>query len=53
MKHTSFALAARVDFARRADVGRVSEMAASGRIFRNRDGKPEDLHAIMDAFLER
>jgi arabinogalactan endo-1,4-beta-galactosidase len=63
MKHYSFALAAglalgstlahaqsagaHVAFAKGADVGWVSEMEASGRVFRNRDGKAEDLYAIL------
>jgi arabinogalactan endo-1,4-beta-galactosidase len=34
-------------FAKGADVGWVSEMEASGRVFRNRDGKAEDLYAIL------
>ncbi|WP_322400721.1 glycoside hydrolase family 53 protein [Massilia luteola] len=63
MKHFLFALAAGLalgsalahadvadahrTFAKGADVGWVSEMEASGRVFRNRDGKAEDLYAIL------
>jgi len=63
MKHYSFALAAGLalgstlahaqstgaplTFAKGADVGWVSEMEASGRVFRNRAGKVEDLYAIL------
>ena len=39
--------AADANFAKGADVGWVSEMEASGRVFRNRDGKAEDLFAIL------
>jgi arabinogalactan endo-1,4-beta-galactosidase len=34
-------------FAYGADVGWVTEMEAAGRVFRNREGKPEDLFAIL------
>jgi len=59
MKHTLRALAvclalgsplghaADTRFAKGADIGWVSEMEASGRVFRNRDGKTEDLIAIL------
>ncbi|MFL6635013.1 MAG: arabinogalactan endo-beta-1,4-galactanase [Massilia sp.] len=63
MKHTLFVLAASfalvlapgsplahaadANFAKGADVGWVSEMEASGRMFRNRDGKTGDLYAIL------
>lgn len=59
MKHHSFALAAVLAlgsplvhaadtaFAKGADVGWVSEMEASGRVFRNRGGAAEDLYAIL------
>jgi arabinogalactan endo-1,4-beta-galactosidase len=39
--------AADANFAKGADVGWVSEMEASGRVFRNRDGKAGDLFAIL------
>jgi arabinogalactan endo-1,4-beta-galactosidase len=39
--------AADARFAKGADVGWVSEMEAAGRVFRNRDGKPGDLYAIL------
>ena len=63
MKHTFSALAASVafglalgsplahaadaHFAKGADVGWVSEMEAAGRVFRNRDGKTDDLFTIL------
>jgi arabinogalactan endo-1,4-beta-galactosidase len=60
MKHYSFTLAAGLAlalasilahadtlFAKGADVGWVSEMEASGRVFRDRAGKAEDLYAIL------
>jgi arabinogalactan endo-1,4-beta-galactosidase len=58
MKHSSLALAtalllgaslahADTRFAKGADVGWVSEMEASGRVFQNREGKTEDLFAIL------
>ena len=39
--------AADANFAKGADVGWVSEMEAAGRVFRNRDGKTDDLYAIL------
>ena len=34
-------------FANGADVGWLTEMEAAGRVFRNREGKPDDLFAVL------